>query len=541
MLTALHTWARLFEGETAAPFMTALPDILRARRWFGGKARRIRDVGILDRIAIPSDSLSMLLLIRVEYEDGPTETYTLPVSAAFGGDAEHVRRDMAPAVIAPFVLQKDSEAESGLLYDALWSRDCTLALLRAVSVEGRFTGTAGSVTVSCTDVLGDLLPAGLKSEPVVMRSEQSNTSVAYDAHVILKVYRRVQEGINPDLEIGRVLTRLRFPHAPLLGGALEYHAASGSVLTLGVLQQFVANEGTAWHVSLEAVKQFFERIDSEHPLDELRDHSAAGLLGLASEPYPPRLGRHLAGGWLEWTERLGQRTAELHDALSGVSNDPAFAPEPLTPDYGQSRHATLARDLAQALTLLQGRRTVIPGDRQTQTGFVSELMQAITRTIDAFAAVGPSVPRIRCHGDYHLGQVLCTGENVMIIDFEGEPARSLTERRMKHPVLLDLAGMIRSFYYVPSAFLKGRQLSPSRWASFWSGWMSVAFLKGYLNAAEGSDFWPRDTEDVYRLLDFYLLEKTVYELSYELNNRPDWIDIPLEGLVALLNADTHST
>lgn len=533
MLTATHDWVRLFEGDTAGDLMRALPDILQARRWFGGKARRIEEVGIRDCMAIPSDSMSMLLLIRVEYEHAETETYTLPVTAAFGDEAERIRRETPHAVIVPFVLQRDGRTENGLLYDALWNRDFTLALLKAVSHDARFSGLTGDLAASSTNAFTDLLPVGADPDPTVMKSEQSNTSVAYNGYVILKLYRRLEEGMNPDLEIGRVLTSLRFPHVPLLAGALEYQGAAGGLLTLGVLQQFVANDGNAWQYSLEAVKQFFNRVDSERLIDESLAAHACRPLQLAEKPYAT-LARHVMGDSLDWAERLGQRTAQLHGALSQVTDDPAFVPERLSAQYRQTQHAAVEQGMAEALRLLKERCQFLSTGGQEQARLVFELSPALDRILTAFKTVTTSVLRIRCHGDYHLGQVLCTAADFMITDFEGEPARSLAERRTKHPVLLDVAGMLRSFHYVPFAFLKSQGLEPSQWASYWSNWMSVAFCKGYLSTVMGYEFWPQNRDDVENLLDLYLIQKAFYELRYELNNRPDWVEIPLHGLVAIL-------
>ncbi len=536
MLTATHDWVRLFEGETARDLTRALPAILQSRRWFGGKARRIDRVDLLDYIAIPSDSMSLVLLIRVEYDDAPAETYSLPVTAAFGDEVERIRRDLPSAVIAPFVLEREGKAENGLLYDALWNRDFTVALLNAISRGSRFSGLSGNLTASSTDAFAELVPLGAKPEPVVMKSEQSNTSVAYNGSVILKLYRRVQEGSNPDLEIGRVLTRLRFSSVPLLAGALEYQAPSGPPVTLGVLQQFVANRGDAWQYSLDAVKQFFGAVHSQPP--EPAAAETPRMLQLAREPYPP-LARHLIGGNLEWAERLGQRTAQLHGALSQVADDSAFAPERLTADYRQLQRAAVKHGMAEVLMLLSERTDFLSAGGKQQAGLLLDLTPAVARISNAFEMVSPSVLRIRGHGDYHLGQVLCTEGDFMITDFEGEPARSLAERRMKHPVLLDIAGMIRSFQYVPFVFLKGQALEPCRWASYWANWMSGAFLKGYLSTSVGTELWPQNRQDAGILLDLYLARKAFYELRYELNNRPDWVEIPLQGLVEMLTHLQH--
>ena len=532
MLTAKHEWARLLEGDAAADLMRALPDILQTRRWFGGKARRIAGVRIVDSIAVPSESSSILLLLCVEYRGGESEVYSLPVTAVFGEEAERIQREVPRAAIAPFMLNKNGTNERGVLYDALWNRDFTTELLAALRHESRFEGAVGVVRASSTAAFKDLVPAGISLEPRVMGSEQTNTSVAYDSHVIFKLYRRLEQGVNPDLEIGRVLTRMQFPFVPALAGAIEYHDPSGAVSTLGVLQRFVENEGDAWTWSLQAVREFFARVGSQ-PREGEPLHRESRLLELTGEAYPAEV-RRLMGGYLELAERLGQRTAQLHLALSGVHDDPAFAPEPLTPEYREARYEAALRGMTSALALVQERMDTLTKAAQEQATLLIELRPALVRIFGAFRHLKAPVSLIRCHGDYHLGQVLFTGTDFVITDFEGEPAKGLAERRMKRPPLVDIAGMVRSFQYVPFAFVKGAGLQPSAWCPFWSEWACVAFLKGYLGAAAGSELWPETNEEVGLLLDAYIADKACYELQYELNNRPDWVNIPLHGLSAIL-------
>jgi trehalose synthase-fused probable maltokinase len=224
-----------------------------------------------------------------------------------------------------------------------------------------------------------------------------------------------------------------------------------------------------------------------------------------------------------------------------VTDNPAFAPEPLTAQYRQTQQAATENGMAETLMLLRKRRPYLSARAQEQAGLLFECSPALEEITTAFESVTTSVPRIRCHGDYHLGQVLCTQTDFMIIDFEGEPARSLTERRMKHPVLLDVAGMIRSFHYVPFVFLKSQGIESHAWGSFWSNWMSVAFLKGYLRTAVGTAMWPQHHDDADTMLNLYLLQKAFYELRYELNNRPDWVEIPLHGVTAMLKQRRHQT
>jgi trehalose synthase-fused probable maltokinase len=545
MLTASQDWLHLFERESVECLMRTLPSLLQTRRWFGGKARRIEAVRMVESIAIPSGSTTtMLLLIRVEYGDGCVETYTLPVTAAFGDEAERIQQDFPQAVIAPLAVQRNGREETGLLYDALWNRDAALALLQAISQESQFKGTVGSLIASSTNAFADLISAGILPEPAVMKAEQSNTSVAYNKCVILKLYRRLERGMNPDLELGRVLTRMQFPYTPPIAGALEYQRGGGEPVTLALLQKFVCNDGDAWRHSLDAVNRFVARIIGEHLRDERPPQTGFPPLELARQEYSP-VARHLIGLYLESVERLGRRTAELHLALSQVVDDPAFAPEPLTKEYRQARYDSMVRSMAGTLALLEEGMGLLSTVGQANVRRLFDLKPALERTFHTFRDLESPISRIRCHGDYHLGQVLCTGADFMITDFEGEPARSLAERRMKHPAMVDVAGMVRSFHYAPFAFLEGKRADidvasqeslrySALWARFWSDWANAAFLKGYLGIATGARFWPRDDEDVRLLFDAFFVEKAMYELGYELNNRPDWVEIPLHGLVETL-------
>jgi trehalose synthase-fused probable maltokinase len=545
MLTTSQDWFHLFERETAESVTRTLSNILRTRRWFGGKARRIEAVRIVESIAIPSGSTTtMLLLIRVEYGGGDVETYTLPVTAAFGDEAERIRQECPEAVYVPCVVQGNGREQTGLLYDALWNRDAALAFLEAISRESQFKGTAGCLIASRTNAFADLVAAGTVPEPAVMKAEQSNTSVAYNRRVILKLYRRLEQGMNPDLELGRVLTHMQFQYSPPIAGALEYRRDTGEPITLALLQKFVCNDGDAWQQSLDAVNRFVARIIGASLRDEALPRSGLSPLELARQEYSP-VARHLIGPDLESAERLGRRTAELHLALSQVVEDPAFAAEPLTREYRQARYDSMVRRTVESLGLLEERIGVLSTVGQAKARRLFELKPALERTFQAFRDLESPIPRFRCHGDYHLGQVLCTGDDFMIIDFEGEPARSLTERRMKQPAMLDVAGMVRSFHYAPFAFLEGKRTDltmtleerprcSARGAQFWSDWAGAAFLKGYLGIATGARFWPRDDRDAHLLFEAFLLEKATYELGYELNNRPEWVEIPLGSLVETL-------
>jgi maltose alpha-D-glucosyltransferase/alpha-amylase len=237
---------------------------------------------------------------------------------------------------------------------------------------------------------------------------------------------------------------------------------------------------------------------------------------------------------------LGQRTGELHMALSSDTKNPAFAPESFTALYRRSLYQSMRTLADQALALLGKRvKGVDPGLR-ADAEKVIQLEDAIFARFREIVETKITAMRIRCHGDYHLGQVLFTGKDFFIIDFEGEPARPISERRIKRSPLRDVAGMLRSFNYAAVAALKSDALRAEDavrmrpWAHFWSYWVSVNFLKGYFEATRQSVFMPKGRAEIVMLLNIYLLEKVIYELSYELNNRPDWLDIPIEGILQLL-------
>src|SRR5262249_1585822 len=283
--------------------------------------------------------------------------------------------------------------------------------------------------------------------------EQSNASVVYGDRLILKLYRRVTEGVNPDLEVGRFLTeRTRFTHAAAVAGAVEYRAGRAAPTTVAILQQFVANATDAWRYSIDQVRRYFDRAIAKHQEGggvAVSDHS---LLDLTAEEPPPLVGE-MVGAYIEFARLLGRRTAELHAALASRPDDPAFAPEPFTSFYQRALYQSLRNLTERVFRLLHERMRSLTAEVQADA---RALEGGKDRVLARFQTVlGRTVPtvRIRVHGDYHLGQVLYTGKDFVIIDFEGEPARPLTERRSKRSALADVAGMIRSFGYAAHTVL----------------------------------------------------------------------------------------
>jgi maltose alpha-D-glucosyltransferase/alpha-amylase len=334
-----------------------------------------------------------------------------------------------------------------------------------------------------------------------------------------------------------------------VAGALEYRRhgdETGEPIALALLQGFVPNQGDAWRYTLDSLQDYFDRTRAHYaPPAWVTDLPQKPLLALAASPVPgPAV--ETIGPYLESARLLGQRTAELHLALASQPDDPVFGLEPFSPAYRQH----LQRDMHKlAGTIFHHLRHHLPGlpaASQDTARQVLTLEQRIVEDFDALLEGDITALRQRIHGDYHLGQVLYTGDDFMIIDFEGEPARPLSERRQKGSPLQDVAGMLRSFHYAAYAAYFYMIDRPDRsersaadleaWARCWHLWVSVAYLQSYLEVAAGAPFIPADRNELKALLDAYLLSKAVYELGYELNNRPHWVAIPLQGILQTAQA-----
>jgi maltose alpha-D-glucosyltransferase/alpha-amylase len=522
-----------------------LPAYLKGRRWFGGKARPLRSASLPELVPIPYDSaIAYLTAIVVEYTEGDPETYVLPLTVATGERAAQVQKDFPQAVVA----RVHGTGQEAILCEALWDTSFCDALLTAILRRRRFKGEAGELRALPTrrfrqlyDQSGGNLPASL------MPAEQSNTSILYGTTFLLKLFRRVATGVNPDLEIGHFLTdTAAFSHAPAVAGALEYRQDQREPVTVAVLHSFVPNQGDAWHYTLDTLEQYFELAlthrDVPHPAVP-----HAPLVTMSEEPVPA-LAQETIGSYLASAQLLGQRTAELHLALASDTTDPHFAPEAFSTLYQRSLYQTMRSHAARSFPLLRRYLKELPPAVRADAQRVLEREQDVLGRFQALLGRKIMAMRIRCHGDYHLGQVLYTGKGFVIIDFEGEPARPLSERRIKCSPLRDVAGMLRSFHYAAYTALFAEEaegvyashpealaaLEP--WARFWYHWVAAVFLRTYREVASRASFLPRAWEELQFLLDAYLMEKAVYEVGYELNSRPEWVRVPLQGILQLVEA-----
>ncbi len=535
----------LFHGEAKVALEAILPAYLKARRWFGGKAKRLTSVRLVEAIPVPLDALeAFITLLQANYTEGDPDIYVLPLAVAHGETAARMREEFPHPLLANLqvTFKGRPQGEPGILYDALYEKSFNALLLDLITRHRRLRGANGDIVASSAHGSRRWQnEAAVALDPVVIKVEQSNTSVVYGGHWILKLFRRIDEGVNPDLEIGRFLAEeVAFAHVPPLVGAIEYRRKSGEAMTLGILQEFVPNVGDAWGYTLDSLGHFFERALA-HPGAQTPAVPQKALLDLHDEDFPV-LARELIGSYLESARLIGQRTAELHIALASSTEDPVFAPEPFSTLYQRSIYQSMQSQISQVFQLLRHSLAQLPDNTRAEGQKVLDLEAELRRRLRSILQRRINAMRIRVHGDYHLGQVLYTGRDFVIIDFEGEPARPLSERRIKRSALRDVAGMLRSFHYASYAALFGQvpgirpedfpALEP--WARFWYTWVSAAFLKGYLSVVKEEPFLPKDPIEIQVLLDVYLFGKAIYELGYELNTRPDWVKVSLQGLLQLL-------
>jgi len=534
-------WQRVFAGSSRPGFERKLAEYLPKRRWFGGKARNISRARVVDALGLSGTS-DFLTLVRVRFEGGARETYLLPLAFVSGSRAAALERAFPDAIVTRLSMARSGSVIDGILYDAVYDPSFAPALLEIISGRRRLKGKRGVARGTTTRKFRQLWP---RSGPVYCRllgQEQTNTSILIGDRFILKLIRKVETGVNPELELGRFFARKSVRvRVPPLAGALELHREETEPSTLAILQGFIASEGDAWTYSLKRMRRLFADVLSGRDLEP----PPPSVMELSAQE-PSRNACEAMGDYLDWARLLGIRIAELHRVLGAGTRDTSFAPEPLSPAYGRSLHRSLRSLTAEVFRALRQRLAELPRELRVDADLLLAREGELLHRFRAVRKRELRGRRIRGHGDLHLGQVLCTGDDFVILDFEGEPARPLRERREKHTPLRDVAGMLRSFHYVAFAALEGetraggeragelRGLEPA--ARFGWRWSAAAFLRGYLDLASSGDLLPRSRAEIAFLLDLLLLEKAIYEMGYELNHRPAWLGIPMQAVLEAVDA-----
>ncbi|HYT21881.1 MAG TPA: maltose alpha-D-glucosyltransferase [Candidatus Polarisedimenticolia bacterium] len=538
-LNAQGGWEGILAGTSRHRLETInLPEFFPKQRWFAGKARRIESTRIVDWATL-NPSHSSLALVDVQSEKGGTETYLLPLALALGDGVDELQRIAPQSVIAPVTSGKIN----GLLCDGVFDDRSCETLLSLIEHTSEVEAHKGKIRAKRGTVFQEILSAAQTPMPVRRNSaEQSNTSILYGDSFILKLFRHQEPGLNPDAEIGRYLTEhTSFDRIPPFAGLIEYQPADeGETSTLALLQGFVVNEGDGWKWTLEELDRYYETC-APIPFPE-KEHGAVLRTSVPSEEPVSQLARDHVGLYLESAAALGRRTAELHLALASPTLDPAFAPESFTAEDLQALLRDIRQRASKVFDMLKERVSQLPDEVLEVAASVLGQRRRILDIFGILNAGSLQTLRTRIHGDYHLGQVLRVKTDFFILDFEGEPARSLADRRAKQSPLKDVAGMLRSFSYAAYASLLNytarhpedvSRLQP--WAELWERSVATEFLASYRHIVAGATFCPTDASDFRSLLNVFLLDKALYEVLYELNSRPSWVRIPLMGIMALLS------
>ncbi|HEY3308533.1 MAG TPA: maltose alpha-D-glucosyltransferase [Desulfuromonadaceae bacterium] len=540
-LAVSGSWESILTGTAQKRLEQILPDYLKKCRWFQGKGRIINRVTLGESMPVKTNGTSVAVtFIDVAYSEGSLETYLLPLHFLASAEAESVQKEYPKAAICRF----KTDSEAGYLQDATYHQHFHAALLEMIARKkgersrSKLFGHPGQMF---SQIMGDCQPPFLSQ---VSKAEQSNSSIIFNRTFFLKLYRRMEEGMHPEVEIGRFLTdRTHFKNIAPLAGILEYRRPNSEPITIAMLQRLIPNEGDAWSFTLGEMALYLDRVLAKR--EEVKDIPQPSASHFDSDTLlSPNMLEIMGGFYPEMVTLIGKRTAEFHLALASRTDDSAFAPEQFTLLYQRSFYQSMRSRAQKVLALLRRNMNKIPNSVQEQAEQVLNLEPEILQFLQRFISHKFPVLKTRIHGDYHLGQLLYTGDDFYVVDFEGEPARTLSERRIKYSPLKDVAGMVNSFYYaafvvlLKSAHVRSEDipfLEP--WAEVWYRHNTETFLRSYLENITGGRFVPEIKEDAEIMLNTFLLDKAVYELGYELNNRPEWVMIPLRSVLGLMKAE----
>ena len=546
-------WDALLDAPARSALERALPAYIAARRWYRTKTKRVQTARIDAAFTLCVGlEVARIVLVDLTLDDGSRDTYVLPLAFVHGEEAGRLRARRPQAVVLPLrvtgaagppssraMARSAGEVRDGLVVDALAVEPILHELLRTIARGDTLQDAGAVLSFHSSPILTDPPRSGQRTVPArLVDGEQTNTSVLYGDQFVGKVVRKLERGESADLEVGRFLTSVGYAHTPALAGWIDVRRGQEEPSTLALLYTFVPNRGDAWEHALGVLERWLAAAGQRDGAPP--QLARVDVLTRASEPLPAEVAEAV-GEYVPFAEKLGRRVGEMHVALASRPDDKAFSAEPLDHASWERIVATVRRDLSRGLDALgahggelsDAARTSLAAVRRRANGFAARLSD-----LEAQADVGV---RMRVHGDLHLGQILFTGDDFAIIDFEGEPSRPLEERKAKRSPLVDVAGMLRSFHYASVWALEACP-EPSRaalapWASLWHRAVSATFLRGWLAAVKGSVVLPREPQVTRALLDLFLLEKGIYEVHYEMNNRPEWVDIPLQGLREIVTAD----
>ncbi len=529
------SWEEVLDPAHRPGLTEALIAHLKRQPWFAARPGRFKELHVLDAPAVPlGDGRARFLLVQAEYVDAPAEGLSMPLVFAPGPPTE---ADPRPAIATV----RNRDGTEGRVCEAAADPRLVAELIDAIGRRREYEGECGALKGRPGARYRELRGNATAAAPTCSCTERGNVVACLGDRLVLKLLRHAQEGPHPDAELGKFLTdQVEFAHVPPFAGTLDYVREGGEPATLGVLFGFVPNQGTAWTYTLDAVESY---------LEETSSRAAAPPLARPAHPLVeagevPPLARELLGPYLESARLLGRRTAEFHAALAQGGDDPAFAPEPYTPFYQRSVYQSLRNETTRVLQALKRGREGLPESWRGMGDRILSLEPKILRSFQEVTKRRIEAMRIRCHGDLHLGQVLCTGKEFHLIDLEGDPTRPLSERRIKRSPLRDVAGMIRSFQVASLRALETeiaggsvpseRRAVAAMWVRFWQQSVCRTFLSAYLDAVASAGIVPRSREDIRVLLNVFLLETAVARLGLAMSSDRAAVGAAMEVLLSYL-------
>ncbi|MCT7374223.1 maltose alpha-D-glucosyltransferase [Chelativorans salis] len=510
------------EGQQLA--RDVLPQFLQRQRWFGAKGEKVRSVEV-NELARLGDEAGLLSTVDIDLPDG-SQRYLLPLTVLWG--EENVQFG-APKLSATLARVRRGP-QLGALIDGSYDDRFATEVMRAMQENREHSAAGGVLRFYGNERLQAMT---FPEPPVSLMGEQSNVSIAFGRQALLKIFRRLRSGDQPEVEVARFLTEeAGFANTPAFLGMIEYDEEDGERTVLGSVSAFVENQGDAWSVFVHALERSIE------------DEFLAPPSGVpaAIPGAPPGVVSDSLVYPLDLLRRLGECTGEMHSAFAVDTDREAFRCEPIDRADIEEWLEDARVEVAEARAGIRRAMANLPPIAKEMAERLSALDPEIDRRLEALAKIAPSGKKSRIHGDYHLGQVLVSEQDLFIIDFEGEPRRTLAERRGKSSPLRDVAGMLRSFDYAAWAAVRqvasrlpNQARDSAAIARHWRDRMVGEFLEGYLSAAVDAQNLPEDTQTRQALLELFLLQKGFYEINYELSNRPDWVSIPIQGILDLID------
>jgi maltose alpha-D-glucosyltransferase/alpha-amylase len=506
-------WRMGMADKTRQQFERELmPRFMRRQRWFAAKGEALERATLAAHARLEAKDAQWLLALFDTEGGAGTTRYFAPLSLAFEDTEEERARNLAPVAVTKIRQQ----ASMGVLGDAMADESFCRALVERIGSGRDLAAEGGTVRFTPTAAYGTLVGDALKGPTPLQRLTTSSNSISLLGDTLfLKGYRRLQAGVSPELEMGRFLTDVaQYRHCVPVAGSVEFVADDGSVYVLALLQEQIANQGDAWN---HTVDQLARLLESQRGAET---NAEEGMRAMA-----------------ERMQLLARRLAELHVALARRTGTPAFDPEPITAADLKTWAAGVRHESNHTLELLGARGAGLAAAAARVAAAGPELEACIARAERA----PPIGAKTRLHGDLHLQQILIVRDDYLIIDFEGEPQRTLDQRRAKHCALRDVAGMLRSFDYARFTALSQAAQGAGEFeriaplARRWERSVREAFLKSYREGVVAGGLYASDDafEQARPLLDLFELEKALYELRYEIDNRPDWVGVPLAGIAAL--------